>query len=252
MTGTASVETGLRQPALDRPTAMRLAGTEYERFGAALRDLEPADWARSTDCPAWDVRQVAAHTAGMAAMSASMRENVRQNRAARKHGGVFIDALTALQVEERANATPAEIVSELESTGPKATRGRRRTPRFIRRRPLPVPQRVNGVDERWSIGYLVDTILTRDPWMHRVDIARATGRPMSLTANHDGVLVDDVVAEWASRHGQPCVLRLTGPAGGEWQFGHDGAQIELDAIEFCRTLSGRSGGDGLLAIEVPF
>ena len=42
---------------------------------------------------------------------------------------------------------------------------------------------------------------------------------MTLTADHDGVLVADVVTEWAARHGQPCRLRLTGAAGGEWSFG---------------------------------
>ena len=42
--------------------------------------------------------------------------------------------------------------------------------------------------------------------MHRVDISLATDRPRHLTHDHDGVLVDDVVTEWASRHGQPYSL----------------------------------------------
>ncbi|MFP5371880.1 MAG: maleylpyruvate isomerase N-terminal domain-containing protein, partial [Actinomycetes bacterium] len=49
-----------RPPALDRDTAFRLAATEYERFLAVLRDLDPADWSRPTECPAWDVRAMAA------------------------------------------------------------------------------------------------------------------------------------------------------------------------------------------------
>ncbi len=65
------------------------------------------------------------------------------------------------------------------------------------------------------MGYLLDVILTRDPWMHRVDIARATGRDLVLTPEHDGRIVADVVAEWARRHGQPFTLTLTGPAGGD-------------------------------------
>ena len=28
-------------------------------------------------------------------------------------------------------------------------------------------------DEKWQFGYLVDTIFTRDTWMHRLDISRA-------------------------------------------------------------------------------
>ena len=102
------------------------------------------------------------------------------------------------------------------------------------------------------LGYLVDTILTRDTWMHRIDIARATGRDLVLTPDHDGVIVADVVTEWAGRHCAGCTLSLTGPAGGHWTFGAGGPEIELDAVEFCRTLSRRAPATGLLDVEVPF
>jgi hypothetical protein len=117
---------------------------------------------------------------------------------------------------------------------------------------VPERQPVGGRDEAWTIGYLIDVILTRDPWMHRTDIARATGASHLLTAGHDGVIVADVVAEWAARHGQPYTLHLTGPAGGSWTSGEGGPLIETEAVEFCRLLSGRGHAGGLLAIEVPF
>jgi hypothetical protein len=120
------------------------------------------------------------------------------------------------------------------------------------RLPFPEEQVIGDVTERWTFGYLMDVILTRDPWMHRVDIARATGHSLELTAEADGVLVDDVVREWAGRHGQPYRLRLTGPAGGSWSAGEGGPELERDAVEFCRLLSGRGHGTGLLAQEVPF
>lgn len=231
---------------------MRLATDEYRRYLDLLRTLAPQDWSRSTDCTAWDVRQVAAHNLGMAEMAASIRENLRQNLTAMRGGGVFIDALTALQVRERAGMPPAEIVARYASVPPKAVRGRRRTPGPVRRLTLPVRQRMGGAEERWTFGFLVDTILTRDTWMHRVDTTRATGRDLALSADHDGVLVADVVAEWAQRHGAPCRLLLTGPAGGTWTFGSGGPELELDAVEFCRTISRRGPGDGLLAVEAPF
>jgi hypothetical protein len=106
-------------------------------------------------------------------------------------------------------------------------------------------------DTAWTFGYLVETILTRDPWMH-IDLADATGQPLELTADHDGVLVADVAAEWAARHGEPCALTLTGPAGGSWSFGPHGPHLELDAIDFCRRVSGRAPAEGLLATQVPF
>jgi hypothetical protein len=106
--------------------------------------------------------------------------------------------------------------------------------------------------ERWPFGYLVDKIFTRDTWMHRLDISRATGRPMVLTATHDGRLVDDVVSEWAQRHGRDFSLTLTGPAGGQWRVGEDSAPLELDALDFCLTVGSRQPGTGLLSTEVPF
>jgi hypothetical protein len=93
--------------------------------------------------------------------------------------------------------------------------------------------------------------------MHRLDLARATGRKPLLTADHDGVIVADIVAEWARRHGQPYRLELTGPAGGSWNFGADGEQTVMEAADFCWVVSGRTdpyGGQlsGLLATQVPF
>jgi uncharacterized protein (TIGR03083 family) len=241
---------------MDRRTAMWLAAGEYRRFAAALAELSAADWAQPTDCTAWDVRQVACHTVGMAEMAAGVREGARQRRIAARdaaaEGIEFIDALTALQVREREAWTPARLVAAMRSVAPRAARGRRRTPFFVRRRTVPVPQLVGGRAEGWTIGFLVDTILTRDPWMHRMDIARATGREPVLTEDHDGRIVADVVAEWAERHGQPYRLRLTGPAGGTWSAGDGGAQIDMDAIDFCRVLCGRGSGDGLLTTQVPF
>jgi uncharacterized protein (TIGR03083 family) len=247
--------TALSQPrtaALPRDTAMRLAATEYLRFLEMLRELGPADWDKPTECPGWDVRAMAAHALGMVEMAASIRENNRQLKLARSRGGVFIDALTSLQADERAGMTPEQITGRFAARAPRAARGRRRTPGFIRRRTMPDLQQVGGHSEAWTIGYLIDIILTRDPWMHRADIARATGVGHLLTADHDAVIVADVVAEWAARHGQPYTLHLTGPAGGSWASGEGGPLVETDAVEFCRLLSGRGHASGLLTAQVPF
>jgi len=241
-----------RAAAMSRDTAMRLAGTEYQRFLDLLRALGPGDWARPTECRGWDVRAMASHALGMVELAASIREQRRQMKLARSRGGVFIDALTGLQVDERQQMTPEQIIARFAARAPKAASGRRRTPGFIRRRTMSERQPVDGIDETWTIGFLVDIILTRDPWMHRGDICRATGADHVLTAEHDGVLVADVAAEWTARHGQPCTLHLTGPAGGSWKTGDGGPLIETDAIEFCRVISGRGHADGLLAVQVPF
>ncbi|MDX8055636.1 maleylpyruvate isomerase family mycothiol-dependent enzyme [Lentzea sp. BCCO 10_0798] len=245
---TAALAARPRTSALDRDIALRLAETEYERVVALLGALSPQDWSKPTDCPAWDVRAMAAHMLGMVEMSASIRESLRQVKAAQARGGVFIDELTGLQVAERADMPPAAIAARYAEVAPKAVKARRRMPWFLRRQKMPASQVVNAREETWTLGFLSDVIMTRDPWMHRTDIARATGAPVVLTAEHDGVLVDDVVREWFERLGSPVRLRLTGPAGGSW--GEDGPELEFDAVEFCRALSGR--GTAPQDTEVPF
>lgn len=246
-------------PALGRPAAMRLAETEYHRVLDTVDALRPDDWSRPTDCTAWDVRQLVAHITGMAKCVSTPWEMARQVRAAktRRHDGQqLIDAQNDLQVDERRDSAPTDLRAELRRVVPRAARARRLTPGFVRRLRLPDRQMFNGKPETWSIGYLIDVILTRDSWMHRLDLARATNGTPVLTAEHDGVIVADVVAEWARRHGQPYQLELNGPAGGRWVSGAGGEEIVMDAADFCRLVSGRigSGGQpaGLLATQVPF
>jgi uncharacterized protein (TIGR03083 family) len=248
------------QPKIERPTAMRLAQTEYQRVIDAVDALQPEDWTRPTDCTEWDVRQLVAHIVGQAKLFSTPLEVARQMRAAtarQQPGQAQVDALTAFQVEERQHLGPEELRAELHRAGPRGAKGRRRVPGFVRRIRLPGAEIINGVPETWSIGYATDVILTRDPWMHRLDLARATGREPVITADHDGVLVADVVAEWARRHGRPYRLQLTGPAGGSWSSGTGGEDIVMDAADFCRVISGRPGPDGgqpsgLLTTQVPF
>ena len=239
-----------RRPQLDRELAMRLAATEYARVTDLLDGLSPEQWAAETDCPGWDVRAMAGHMLGMMQMVASVAELVRQQavstRRAKRDGSLLIDALTGLQVEQNASLTTSGLVDAIRATAPRAVRNRRRVPRLLREWPLR-----DETDGWWTYGYLFDVILTRDPYMHRIDISRATGASMAATPDHEGVIVDDVVREWADRHGEPYTLELSGPAGGSWQLG-EGESLAMDAVEFCRALSGRAPATGLLTTQVPF
>lgn len=243
-----------RRSGMTPDDAWRLAATEYERFVALLRSLDDAQWAQLTNCPPWDCRAMASHVLGMMTFSASLPESVRQLvklvvRARREHVSP-LDAQTGMQVDEHADWSPHRITDAIEAVAPSALAGRRRTSRFARH--LPVPFRQEPGNEVWSFGFLAETVYTRDVWTHRADIALAAGAPHHLTANHDGVLVADVVAEWASRHGQPFELTLTGPAGGHWRSGDAGESIELDAVEFWQALAGRRPAPGLLAAGAAF
>ena len=239
-------------PPLGHAEAMTLAAGEFAATLALLGSLDAGDWSRPTVCPLWTVRDMAGHMLGMAEAQASIRQFAHDFRAANrsKGDGPMIDAMTATQVRERADLSAAAVVERFAAVAPRAVRARRRVPSLMRNA-VRIKQDPPFDAERWRYGYLVDTIFTRDPWIHRVDISRAIGRQPALTREHDGRIVEDVVAEWAQRHGRPFSLTLTGPTGGSWHQG-GGEHLQMDALDFCWTLAGRMPGAGLLTTPVPF
>ena len=241
---------------LTHAQGVALFATELQRNLDLMRTLPDAAWSSQTECPDWDVRRMYLHVLGACESGASTRKLLHQMRTARRYqkrnGGPLEAALSATQVAERIDLTPTELLSRFEAVAPSTVRARTRMPALMRRATM----KVDGpVVEKWSLGYLIDTIYLRDAWMHRVDVTRATGAALALTPDHDGRIVADVVAEWARRHGQPFTLRLGGPAGGTFTSGTQSAAdpvIEIDAVQFCRVLAGRSAGEGLLTTIVPF
>src|SRR5437588_7814887 len=99
---------------LDHDAAMRLAAMEYERVGALLRSLGPNDWTRSTECEGWDVRAMASHIVGMAESLASPREFVSLGFRAWRRPEVYVDGMTAVQVDDRRACRPAELLARYE------------------------------------------------------------------------------------------------------------------------------------------
>ena len=225
---------------ITRREARVLAEEEFVRFADLVESLTPDEWARPTDCTGWDVRMIALHVLGSADAQASV-EGVRPPVPAR-HATQQTDRLAPLGRRPQRVADPRtrhlsndELVAQLHAVGPKAVKGRWRTPPPARYLPIPF-----GPPIGWApLKYLLDVGFTRDVWAHRIDIHAAIDRPMRLTADHDGRLVADIVAEWATIHAQPFELVLDGPAGGKFTHGVDGERIEIDAVEFIRTLSGR-------------
>ncbi|HTH07305.1 MAG TPA: maleylpyruvate isomerase family mycothiol-dependent enzyme [Ilumatobacteraceae bacterium] len=253
-TTAASSPSHVLKASIGHDEAITLAETAYSRFAGAVAALDESDWAHPTDCTGWTVRHLVGHVVGAMRAAASMREMASLQLDVRRHvklGENQVDALTQIQIDRTAALTATELAAECERLVGPATKGRKRTPSLVRRLARFKVDLGNGVTERWSIGYLNDVILTRDAWLHRVDLSRAVGTELELTPDHDGRIIADVADEWFARHGRPCELVLTGPAGG--RFGTSGGErYELDAVEFCRIMSGRATGTGLLTTLVPF
>ncbi len=233
--------------------AMAITAVENRKFAEQLRSLGPDDWSASTDCERWDVRAMAAHVVGAAAGQISPREFVRQVRAGRpivKEIGAqhWWDGMNEVQVREREHLSTDEVIAEWDNNSEKARIARNKLPKLIGRLPLlNLPTPVG----RQRLTYLFDMGFTRDVWAHRMDIAAATERPMDLDAEHDGRIVSDVVAEWASYFDEPFTLELTGPAGGSFTSRSGGESIQIDTLEFMTIVAERSEGTGVLRHTLP-
>lgn len=227
--------------------AREVALAAYERLVELLERLEPADWQAPTECDGWDVAAMVGHVIGAGKAGASLRQNLRQlwhgKRNAARFSGNSLDATNDLQVREHAGLQPAERIAALRQVAPAAVDGRLGLPLVLR--PIAVPldaggSTATGMPTRLRLGELMDVIYTRDVWLHTVDIARATAVAYEPDPLVDGRIVEDVVAAWGQRHGEPVDLILEGPAGGRFRQGTAGSTLHLDAVEFCRILSGRA------------
>ena len=229
----------------------RLARTEYQRMLALLRRLDDAAWSQPTDCPGWSVRDMLGHLVGAAEGFSNPFELLHQYRVGAglvrdgSAGGTqLVDGANAVQVTERAQQPVGELLDRYEAVIGAVLRWRRR----LRH----VPGRMDDTAGRFTLRQLFEVILTRDTWMHRLDVARATGMAFEETADHDGVILADAVRDWAGRHGQSFQLVLSGPGGGYYRRGERGQELAVSSLEFGRLLSGRGAGEGLLATRIVF
>jgi uncharacterized protein (TIGR03083 family) len=235
-------------PPLTHAEATAMAMRELERFLALVTSLSDEEWEQPTACPLWNVRQVVAHVTGACAASVSFAEFKRQGSAKvqrpyRASGLSFLDSMNQIQVDDRARATPAALIDELQEVGPRAIANRAKLPALLRAVLVPLPP-LGGIV---PIGYLTDLIYTRDRWMHRLDLCRATGREMVMTSGHDGRIVALVMRDLekklaAKLRTTSIVYQLSGNIGGMWQFGatvSPATTIHLDVLDFNLLASGR-------------
>jgi uncharacterized protein (TIGR03083 family) len=259
--------------------AQRIARVELDRLLVLLQSLDSDDWDRSTYCTRWNVRQIVSHLAGATATFAS-RDRVAERSEPWLHGKADepgqtmagylahvagmpverwqayrdagfnpLDAMTQYQVDERAEAAPATLIAELRADGPAAITTRRGLPHGLRSLQLPI-----GIGIKVPLQFFVDVILPRDMWMHRMEIALATDRPIVRMAEHEGRLTALVMRDLARRlpGDRPVDYRLTGPDGGSFRFWHGGpaATLAMDTVDFHLLASGRLRPDQALGDSI--
>ena len=185
-----------------------------------------------------DQAQAVAHAEGRATL-----ELLRRRRYPDKPP---VDAYMAVGVDDHRAASGPQLVERFASLWPRAARARRRRPAVLRR--ITTDPGIPG-QPRWRLDYLLDVIYNRDLWLHRVDLARATGRPFVM-GDHDREIVAQVVRDLARGwSAAPVALELAGPAGGCWLLGSGDpvAVVRAEAVAYMRALSGR---DDEVALEL--
>ncbi len=254
-------------PALQHAEAMTMAREELDRFLDLLGQFDRDDWDLSTVCTDWDVRQVVAHVSATSAgfvRGSDLRRAIsgRLQRPHRQRGLDRLGAMNQIGVDDRADRNPTELIAELRDVGPRAIERRKKLPNALRGLPLPMGLAFPFGKTWVPLGYLTDLIMTRDVWIHRLDLCRATGREMVLTAEHDGRITALVVRELADHLAKTVgetsvVLHLTGPAGGRWSMGDaagPGATITMDACDLHWLAAGRTTAaelqqNGLVSVD---
>jgi uncharacterized protein (TIGR03083 family) len=237
---------------IGRGEGLLLSRIQYARLVELLASLSDDDWASPTDCEGWTVKDIGAHVLGSLEAVRRPREFVRQALAGLRvakaeHLREPLDGINAVQVREHAGMTGAQVAQAIAAIAEPALRHRARTPWLLRQ-----GVRVKlGVSGRTSLAWILDVVYSRDTFVHRIDVSRATGRDVH-TDDVERRIVAEIVREWAARHGEPVTLTLTGPAGGTYECNGGGPEITEDAVEFTRLVSGRGTATGLLAVPAQF
>ncbi|MFC0861818.1 maleylpyruvate isomerase family mycothiol-dependent enzyme [Sphaerimonospora cavernae] len=238
----------MRVQRTDRDQAVAISEAEGHAALALLGKFRDGDWRRPTDCVGWDVRTLVSHLVAQCEDNISLRMMMRRHIVGRRRypEKIALDGHTAVQIDDHATETGPALVENFASLWPRATRARRWTPGPMRR--VAVDTGMPGVP-KLPIGYLLDVIYPRDLWMHRVDLARATGQTVTL-GEHDRQIIEQVIRDLAlAWSAAPVALELTGVAGGSWLVGSGDpvAVVRADAVAYMRALSGR---DDDVALEL--
>lgn len=228
-------------PYVNAEEAYVLLTTELDRMLRLLEKLKPEDWNKPTACTAWTVRDMLAHQAGGYASGASLRELIRQMSARPEPGDLPEDAINAAQLRQRAGRTPAELLAELRRVGPVGAKNWAFG--FGLLKLITIPHPVAG---KLPLRHLMWVTHSRDTWMHRLDICRATGNLFEQTPEHDGRIAALVMRDVADAlvrkyQGPALVFELSGAAGGIWKLGEGeaAAVISMNVLDFNIYASGR-------------
>jgi uncharacterized protein (TIGR03083 family) len=232
---------------IDDAEAERLYAELTASMTGLLSDLSPEEWGKPTECELWRVRDMIAHLTGWSEAIASTRELVHQTFGSVMRRGEFgnvIDAQNQVQVDDRSSLSVDELLQRFTTAAPLGAARRRKISKAVGWLPVFVPYLGGRIDLR----YVTNVILTRDIYMHRIDISRATGRPYRAGAADQRVF-DDIVRDWFERSKAAARLVIEGEIRGTYvSEATPTATLKADGVEWTRMLFQRTGRE-IVTIE---
>jgi uncharacterized protein (TIGR03083 family) len=143
-----------------------------EAILALAATLDDTDWARPTDCPGWDVKDVMAHLAHLETALCSSEQTTYVATGATE----VTSAFTEFGIAARRDRTAAEVTAEFAAAVELRIKQLANLPQDPS---APAPVTPGGIAWSW------DTLLRNraiDVWVHEQDIRRATGRRGGLAS----------------------------------------------------------------------
>lgn len=182
MSTTATVS-ALDIPRTPRARAFEIIEAERAAFLASIREQDAAAWHEPTACPGWTVRDLVAHVIGQYEEQSRPWLMVRRIRRARKRYPALgtLDGHNQCQVDDRRDLPREDLVDQFARESGRGLRALRRLPGPLRRMRISriFPEDASALPED-SLDYLVRVLAARDVWMHRADLADATGGTFQL------------------------------------------------------------------------
>jgi uncharacterized protein (TIGR03083 family) len=185
---------------------------EYRAFASLVESLDPAEWAASSRCAGFEVRDVAGHVIGLAEAVAKGVPGSRnaEEEAASVRGDTPAQAAARLRAVVEALEPLLAALDDAMWDGPSG-----------------VPDLTFGAGVH---------LLWYDAFVHADDIRAAIGRP-SETGPGLGASLDYLAGELESRGWGPATLALSGRARRDIAGG--GREVNGDPLQFVLAATGR-------------
>jgi uncharacterized protein (TIGR03083 family) len=247
-----------------------LFAPQQAAFAGLLSELPPAQWARSTICPGWDVKDVAAHVFGDHIGRLSRHRD--GYAAPRPRDGetlpAFLDRFNGEWVAAARRISPRLLISQLQATGDQVAEF------WQAADPDALGEAVSWAGPGPAPAWLDAARDFSEYWTHHQQICDATGQPGLMSPGYADPVIDTfmralphTLRNVTATEGTALQMTVTGPGAGEWACTRDAdrwslhrrphpkpaAHVELDtdtAWRLCtrgitpRQASGRARIDG--------